>query len=265
MKKKLLIATIILPLPFFSQVGVNTTNPQGTFHVDGAKNNPSSGAPSVVQQSDDFVITNSGNIGVGTAFPSAKVEIASGSPGVSGLRFNNLNSLSPTTQSGKSLSVDVTGNVILSVPVAKASDLGLFSSNTNTSTGILTSSYPIFTTTFYDSESADTSNSFNPSTGIYIVPSSGYYYFQGVVTFDNTTGGLSAFQDIGLRLYQNSSSFALQFMNGGGNSWLMSISVSAVIFCSTGDQITLRHTAQGAGFQYKLAGRNLFGWKISNL
>ncbi|MEF9477224.1 hypothetical protein OWR28_05340 [Chryseobacterium sp. 1B4] len=40
----------------FSQVGVNTVNPQSMFHVDGGKDNPVQGSPTAAQQANDFVI-----------------------------------------------------------------------------------------------------------------------------------------------------------------------------------------------------------------
>ena len=60
-----------------AQVGINTPNPQGVFHVDGAKDNPATGAPSAAQQSNDFIVTAVGNVGVGTTTPSKKLEIVS--------------------------------------------------------------------------------------------------------------------------------------------------------------------------------------------
>ncbi|WP_147473883.1 hypothetical protein [Chryseobacterium nematophagum] len=65
----------------FAQVGVNTINPQGVLHVDGAKDNPTTGTPSVAQQANDFVVTSAGNVGVGTTTPSTKLEINSTTPG----------------------------------------------------------------------------------------------------------------------------------------------------------------------------------------
>lgn len=59
-----------------AQVGINTPNPQGTFHVDGNKNNSQSGIPSAEQMTDDFVVTKTGNVGVGTLSPSVKLDIA---------------------------------------------------------------------------------------------------------------------------------------------------------------------------------------------
>lgn len=75
---------IILILIFSSyiniiaQVGINTANPQATLHVDGAKDNNILGAPTTNQQMNDFVITSSGNLGVGTIMPSQKLEIQTG-------------------------------------------------------------------------------------------------------------------------------------------------------------------------------------------
>lgn len=43
---------------YFAQVGIKTPTLQTTFHIDGAKDNPTSGAPSAVQQTNDFTVTN---------------------------------------------------------------------------------------------------------------------------------------------------------------------------------------------------------------
>ncbi|WP_370897245.1 hypothetical protein [Chryseobacterium gossypii] len=54
----------------YGQVGINTTNPQGIFNVDGAKNNSSSGIPSADELKDDFIVTSDGSTGIG-ATPDA--------------------------------------------------------------------------------------------------------------------------------------------------------------------------------------------------
>ncbi|PKF75598.1 hypothetical protein CW752_02965 [Chryseobacterium sp. PMSZPI] len=61
----------------FSQVGVgiNTTNPQGVFHVDGAKDNPATGTPTVAQQANDVVVLNNGYVGIGTVLPKQQLHI----------------------------------------------------------------------------------------------------------------------------------------------------------------------------------------------
>lgn len=72
----------LLILPFFcvnifSQVGVNIANPKGVFHVDGSKDNPSTGMPSALQEQNDFIITSSGDVGVGTINPTSKLHTQS--------------------------------------------------------------------------------------------------------------------------------------------------------------------------------------------
>ncbi|MBB6333337.1 hypothetical protein HNP24_004363 [Chryseobacterium sediminis] len=76
-KTKILLLTFIsLSLFTFGQVGINTANPQGTFHVDGAKDNAASGIPTAAQQSNDFVIFPNGNTAIGTTSMSvAKLNI----------------------------------------------------------------------------------------------------------------------------------------------------------------------------------------------
>jgi hypothetical protein len=75
MKNKVtLLAFTMLAVIINAQVGVNTTNPQGVLHVDGksstATTNPTTGTPTAVQGSDDFVVTSSGSVGIGTSSPN---------------------------------------------------------------------------------------------------------------------------------------------------------------------------------------------------
>lgn len=65
MKKKIIILMCFCSLLYITsvQVGINTSNPQATFHIDGQKNNPSTGVPNIAQQSDDIVGTSTGNLG----------------------------------------------------------------------------------------------------------------------------------------------------------------------------------------------------------
>ncbi|MDQ0064237.1 hypothetical protein [Chryseobacterium lathyri] len=96
---------------FFAQVGFNTSNPQALLHVDGTKNNPLIGSPSIPQQADDFVVTSLGRIGIGTITPTNKLEINSNISNTSGLKFSNLNSSTPVS-AGATLGVDQSGNVV---------------------------------------------------------------------------------------------------------------------------------------------------------
>ncbi|WP_449386897.1 hypothetical protein [Chryseobacterium lineare] len=59
----------------------------------------------------DFVVKDTGNVGIGTSSPSAKLELNSGTTNTSGLKFTNLNSSTPTS-SGTTLGVDASGNIV---------------------------------------------------------------------------------------------------------------------------------------------------------
>ncbi|MDR6460033.1 hypothetical protein J2786_003156 [Chryseobacterium vietnamense] len=78
----ILMKGILVPLCFTishlkAQVGINTSNPQAIFHVDGAKDNPLSGAPSSTQMGNDVAITSAGEIGIGTLTPATRIDTRS--------------------------------------------------------------------------------------------------------------------------------------------------------------------------------------------
>jgi hypothetical protein len=62
-----------------ASIGINTENPKGVLHIDGASTtattNPQTGTISAVQASDDVVIDADGRIGVGIQDPAVKVDI----------------------------------------------------------------------------------------------------------------------------------------------------------------------------------------------
>lgn len=77
MKKKLLLAGLLttFSLVVKSQVGINTTNPQGVFNIDGVKNNPTTGTPTAAQATDDLVVTSNGNLGLGLTAPATTLDV----------------------------------------------------------------------------------------------------------------------------------------------------------------------------------------------
>lgn len=71
---KFLYILLFLPFSMFAQVGIGTTNPLGVLHIDGKKNNGSTNSPTNIK--DDVIIaTTSGNLGIGTLTPAAKVTV----------------------------------------------------------------------------------------------------------------------------------------------------------------------------------------------
>lgn len=73
-KNALIMLNCLVCSLMFSQVGINTSNPQSTLHIDGAKDNPSTGIPSAAQQSNDVVITSAGRLGIGIISPAAQLQ-----------------------------------------------------------------------------------------------------------------------------------------------------------------------------------------------
>ena len=97
MKKNIIISIGLLLSGFsYSQVGINTANPQGIFNIDGGKDNPTTGsAHSDAQQLNDFTVTAAGNVGIGKIAPSTKLHITTGgtatTPDPSGFRLEDGN------------------------------------------------------------------------------------------------------------------------------------------------------------------------------
>jgi len=83
MKKLILLIAGISFVPVYSQVGINTGNPTGIFHVDGAKDNTVTGIPTLTQQANDFVVTSNGSIGIGTVSPNASAILDVNADGLS--------------------------------------------------------------------------------------------------------------------------------------------------------------------------------------
>ncbi|AZA50654.1 hypothetical protein EG346_21840 [Chryseobacterium carnipullorum] len=77
MKKELLLAGLLttFSLVVKSQVGINTSNPQGVFNIDGLKNNPTTGVPTASQAKDDLVMTSNGNLGLGLTTPGTTLDV----------------------------------------------------------------------------------------------------------------------------------------------------------------------------------------------
>ena len=80
MKKNIIISIGLLLSGFsYSQVGINTANPQGIFNIDGGKDNPTTGsAHTPAQQLNDFTVLANGNTGIGTIVPDKKLHIVTG-------------------------------------------------------------------------------------------------------------------------------------------------------------------------------------------
>lgn len=77
LKNIALFILFLFSLNSYSQpVGINTKYPLGIFHVDGKGDNTKN-TPTQAQQENDFIITQDGEVGIGTITPEAKLHIVS--------------------------------------------------------------------------------------------------------------------------------------------------------------------------------------------
>lgn len=75
---KFFLIWLILPFSFLieAQVGINTTNPQGIFHVD-----PNRNTVGTANALDDIIVTGDGYMGLGTVTPSTNLHIKTATAG----------------------------------------------------------------------------------------------------------------------------------------------------------------------------------------
>ncbi|KMQ60771.1 hypothetical protein ACM40_13605 [Chryseobacterium sp. BLS98] len=113
MKKIFNIVVTLSSIYTFSQVGINTSNPLGKFHIDAKKNTSVSGG-NIINAEDDVIITTEGKMGIGK-IPAAKLEINSSDEATqSSLRFIQLNSESPVPPGPKArLGVNQNGDIVI--------------------------------------------------------------------------------------------------------------------------------------------------------
>ncbi|WP_415328974.1 hypothetical protein [Chryseobacterium sp. MMS23-Vi53] len=261
MNKKLLFLSFfgLLSL-FFAQVGINTPNPQGIFHIDGGKDNPKTGIPSAVQQSNDFtLIANSGvgqgaiSVGIGTTSPTERLDIANGNLRVRDINNNvglgNDKLLVADSNGvikiagGDAFSVTDSGNRVLyatsGIPLSADSDW-----NDNEFT------------TLKLNQQYDALNAYNPNTGEFIVPKDGLYFMYGVCgfitpaegsgVFDGTSGdAFTALVVDGSRVSTAHNVIYRGTKNPGMAASLFFLVTNATLWLKAGQKVTLQFLTYG--------------------
>lgn len=211
MRKTIFFTFMLFSTIAFAQVGINTENPKQVFHVDGSKDNPNTGMPNSAQQMNDVVITSSGQVGIGTITPGAKLDVSgninvntNSTGNASSINFyenssNGTNSVSLKAPSnlGTDRSIILPSNTPSNGFVLKTNDLGatewgpvnpasatlasISLSNASSGSTSITNGGTNGTTVNqrffqkFDNTVTDPNNRFDVSTGTYTVSQSGIY------------------------------------------------------------------------------------------
>lgn len=72
-KKSLILFLLAISIMGYAQVGIKTLDPKGIFHVDGMGDNGSVTNPTQID--NDFIVTDDGNVGIGTLTPRARLDL----------------------------------------------------------------------------------------------------------------------------------------------------------------------------------------------
>lgn len=219
MKKHLLtIPLLLLSGIIYCQVGINTNNPQAMLHVDGAKDNPSTGIPSAAQQANDIAIDDDGNVMVGGIAGATRLDLRSSGG-------NNIVGVGNTTQTAAEAGAGAIRYVNRSGGLLQVSN-GVVWSNLRSvperaSVVARITSYraiPQNTPTVLNNwdEVSDVANNFDNATGTFTAPRDGVYTFSS--TFDFINGTVAANSEVETQFYKNGSTISVRCLKTWGES-----------------------------------------------
>lgn len=230
MKKNFNLLAVIFSISVFSQVGINTAAPQATFHVDGNKDNPSTGVPSLIQQANDMVVTSGGRVGIGTINPTAQLQttgnmilgaatLTNGTAGYSTMVRNNTTGelRVATSSSGNAF---VFNNVVYQINNVSGDFINDFNTNVNSTqyTVIITGSS--FITANGGGLSNSSTGTFSPK-NIYAYSNGGTWHlsadYRGGNTADSVNGSWTIYCLVINNTFMNSLGTVTSNLGGSSN------------------------------------------------
>ncbi|QES94040.1 hypothetical protein F0358_15610 [Empedobacter brevis] len=188
LKRKLALLLFLgTTLGMYAQVGINTKDVKGTFHVDGKKDNQS--PPTTEQTGNDFVVTTNGNVGVGTITPAVKLDLRSTSNLNNALGIGSTSKTAETVGAGAIRYVDVSGGKLQVSDGVQWMDIYSTPKKSFVVARIRTADKAI--KFVYNTASVlsgwevtnDVSSSFNGTTGEFTAPRDGVYTFSFAYDF----------------------------------------------------------------------------------
>lgn len=173
-----IVVSILMPGIAFTQVGIATSNPQQTLHIDAAANNATASAD--IRNNDDVVVTSQGKLGAGNISPITKVDLRNAlNENIIGIGVTNQSASSAGAgavqyhESGSNWGLSYSnGSSWVFLPAVP--DKALVYATKNSAQSINSGGTAVTTITNWN-ENTDQTNSFNPSTGVFTAPRSGMY------------------------------------------------------------------------------------------
>lgn len=188
LKKRLLLLFLLgTTFSLFAQVGINTKDAIGAFHVDGKIDNLKT--PTDEQADNDFIVTTNGNVGIGTIAPTTKFDLRSNS------NSNNALGIGFTSRKAESVGAGVIRYINTSGGKLQISDgiqwIDIYSepkksfvvARIRTTDKAIKFTYNTATTIAGWDVTNDISNNFNASTGEFTAPRDGVYTFSFAYDF----------------------------------------------------------------------------------
>ncbi|WP_353147441.1 hypothetical protein [Chryseobacterium sp.] len=192
MRKNCLVIVMILSFHCaFSQIGINTPNPQGILHIDGQKDNPVSGSTfTLSQQSNDVLVSSTGKIGAGTLSPAVKVDARNSGNGAVGfgtssltavaadegaVRYNNGMEYSNGREWLPLFTAQPANNKVIVIAAKTNNNVKLAAPSTSTVTAGLQNRVSNYLVDWSKTFESNSGTSFNAATGIFTAPRNGIY------------------------------------------------------------------------------------------
>ncbi|WP_262150851.1 hypothetical protein [Chryseobacterium foetidum] len=253
-KKSLFIFLLTNCTLINAQIGINTTNPQTVFHIDGSGDNPPITAPSTSQKNNDIFIWPTGQLSLGSDTPRTKVDTRnSGNQGFIAVGSTNQTAsdagdgaIQYTPEAGGKIlfSKDNSWFEISSSPkkiYIRATTAFTGNINNNATTNIATWNLSSDFQAYYTNAGVYANPGFfNATTGVFTAPKAGSYSVNIFVAFSSTTLSLGSatavFRHVnpisGEQLHQ-----CLRETGGSSSGSLFGISCNVQITMEKGDTL----------------------------
>ncbi|MGG5208012.1 hypothetical protein ACQWU4_03630 [Chryseobacterium sp. MIQD13] len=197
MKKYINSSLLFLSSMIFAQAGINTKNPIATFHVDGGSDNPASGMPSVNAQSNDFVATSAGMVGIGTVSPLTRLDVRAANLGNSAIGIGYTSQAASAAQAGAlrynntNKCLEFSDGIIWNCLASSISKAVVLANNNTVNTQPFASNTASPVSVLNWSEIQDNYDAFEPATGTFTAPRDGVYMisFTSTLSYSGTAAG----------------------------------------------------------------------------